>query len=103
MGRSGFGITGAYGPEERFTTIAKLISGMAFKRTVSFNGSVRIEGSNKESLSSDGGALIGRELLDATHLGERLAEELTDYRDQRRCTHSLAKLLVVPDLCALPC
>ena len=94
MGRSGCGITGAYGPEERFTTIAKLISGMAFKRTVSFNRSVRIEGSNKESLSSDGGALIGRELLDATHLGERLAEELTDYRDKRRCTHSLAKLLV---------
>ena len=66
---------------------------MSLNRSAPYNKSVKMMGSNKDSLSSDGGALIGRALIDATHIVIRLVVTLIDFRTGARVQYSLQELL----------
>ena len=66
---------------------------MAFSRSTSFNRSVKIRGSKTESLTSDGGVLMGREVLEDLKIVDRIADNITDTRDPKRSKFGVKELL----------
>lgn len=58
----------------------------------SFNGSILVT-SRSESISSDGGALLLREMLERTEIDRWLGDRLRDSRDRRRIEHPLMDLV----------
>jgi hypothetical protein len=58
----------------------------------SFNGAISVE-ARTERLSSDGGAVLLREVLERTEIVDWLTANLTDPRDPKRVVHPLADLL----------